>query len=140
MVSDLNGRAATDLATLKSKYEEAKKRTKQAQEAKIKAENELESANKNLGSAKTNLAAAKKDKEEADKNAGQSGDSTQIAQAQKRYDDAVAKYNLGSAGFFKDLADQGDTDASLAYNIITAKNNVLQDGALKDTDYSGLRI
>ncbi len=137
MVSDLNGRAATDLATLKSKYEEAKKRTKQAQEAKIKAENELESANKNLGSAKTNLAAAKKDKEEADKNAGQSGDSTQIAQAQKRYDDAVAKYNLGSAGFFKDLADQGDTDARLAYNIITAKNNVLQDGALKDTDYSG---
>ena len=68
MVSDLNGRAATDLATLKSKYEEAKKRTKQAQEAKIKAENALESANKNL--VKTNLAAAKKDKEEADKNAG----------------------------------------------------------------------
>lgn len=57
-----------------------------------------------------------------------------LESAQARYDAALSQYNLGSAGFFKDLANQGDTDAQQAYEIITAKNNALQNN--KSVDYS----
>lgn len=124
-----------DLATLQSKYEEAKNHTLMMEEAKTEAESELQNANQRLDSKKAALEAAKNEKKEADQNAGY--DSSALENAQKRYDDALKTYELGSAGFFKDLAAQGDHDAQLAYDIITASNNNLQDGNLKTVDYSG---
>lgn len=56
--------------------------------------------------------------------------------AQERYDAALLQYNLGSAGFFRHLANQGDDDAQRAYEIITAQDNSLQDGNLSSVDYS----
>lgn len=56
--------------------------------------------------------------------------------AKKRYDEAVAQYNLGSAGFFQYLGNKGDEDAKQAYKIITATDNSLQDGAKSTVDYS----
>ncbi len=59
-----------------------------------------------------------------------------LESAQARYDSAVAQYNLGSAGFFQYLANQGDADAKQAYDIITAEDNSLQDGSKQTVDYS----
>lgn len=64
-----------------------------------------------------------------------------VEAAQKRYNEAVAQYNSGSAGFFKYLADQTTNaaeraDAQQAYDIITAKDNSRQDGAQSSVDYS----
>lgn len=44
---------------------------------------------------------------------------TRDQQAQIRLQKAQAQYDLGSAGFFKELADEGDEDAQYAYELVT---------------------
>ncbi len=124
-----------DLAEKLAKYEEAKAQTMLKEKAKAEADQELEEANKALATGKEALELAQQAKAEADKNAEQSAEN--IKKAQKRYDDAQQQYNLGSAGFFKYL---DDSDADLAYDIITATNKGLQDGKNQSTDYSGYTI
>lgn len=62
---------------------------------------------------------------------------TALKDAQDRYAAAQKQYDSGSAGFFQYLAEQGDSDAQKAYEIITAQDGSMQDGAKQSTDYSG---
>lgn len=64
---------------------------------------------------------------------------TNDQQAQIRLQKAQAQYDLGSAGFFKELAEKGSADAQYAYELITMNNSnymKYQDGNNKHIDIS----
>ncbi len=65
---------------------------------------------------------------------------TDDQQALIRLQKAQAQYDLGSAGFFKELADKGSADAQYAYELITMNSSnytQYQNGTNKDIDISG---
>lgn len=99
---------------------------------KQEADRKVAEAKTNLDSASQKLEQAQKNLDQANKNAIAGNEAVKKAEAELKK--AEAQYNLGSAGFYKELADHGDADAKQAYNII--KGYAKQDGQQAGKDYS----
>lgn len=92
-----------------------------------------------LETAKTNLATANDNLDEAQRKLDEANakNNSKVEKAEQALKEAQAQYDLGSAGFFKAMAEEGNVDADVAYRIITAKGTEMQDGGNKDIDISG---
>lgn len=116
------------LPTYKQTYDEKLAITTQEQSnyqarlaEKQEADRKVAKAKTNLDSASKNLEQAQKNLDQANKNAIAGNEAIKKAEAELKK--AEAQYNLGSAGFYKELADKGDADAKQAYNIIMGMQN-----------------